>query len=138
LAHNFLFLTATKRDIPGGEKPNVTIRATVRALLFAPFWVLAIVVLSDALSLYLPMLVQMNATNSLWDTLNTSERIEAVLRTVFCAIIAAYIFTICRDTDEFQSDTVRQLENIRNHTEPVIPEAVGAENTGHSHQSCRT
>lgn len=122
LAHNFVFFATTKRNIPGGEIPNVTIRATARSLFFAPFWVLAVIILAETLSLFVTMNGRMDVTQSFWNDFSPSEHVEVVLRTVFCTIIAVYVFTICRNIDRFQSDTVHQLENMRNRIEPVIPE----------------
>jgi hypothetical protein len=121
LGHNFLFLATAKR-------PNVTIRATVRALFFAPLWVLAVIILAETLSLFVTMNGRMDVKQTFWSGYSPSEHVEVVLRTVFCAIIAVYVFTICRDIDRFQSDTVHQLEDIRNRVEPVIPEAAVTEN----------
>jgi hypothetical protein len=117
IAHNFVFTTITESDVPGGERPKVMVRYALKVLYAIPAWVPLVIVAIDLMSVFLPHKLALTQSSP-WADFDVHERVEVVLRSVYCLTVAWFSYIQCHDVARFDADTRSRLNILRERIEP--------------------
>lgn len=68
---------------------------------------------ADVITLALPSTVQFDHYHPLFSILSPSERVEVIVRSAFCLVLAWFCLVQSKDCERFENDSMTKLEGLQ-------------------------